>query len=410
MMWRLTSKRISGHKQLTFLFLCLVATAILFMGLASSPEAPYRIAEVYMSCMAPKLSSLNSFLNIETSSCSSQVKASSIDTRLLMRNRGQFIAQMQARTAAGGTGGCSAPLVNAKSRRDSHPPVNPADSTAHAGNEPVVDTSSTTDSTTDSADGCVEWVTFSTKCSKNLNRLAALAHLTGVQFTILVPDDRIIIFTDADDVIPLPQCSAAHMAQTFLSHDTPVLFMAERECWPDISLKESYPKPTVEPTPFIYLNGGSYMGYAWALRDIIAEAYSIHCSDDQRGFTRAFLSGMSYQPINHHQRHIYSQQNNGRDLYPSQTTLHKSPIAVADHGPGRAYIKLDVATTLFQSLVHSRMEEFDFTKFNRTGRVEQLLTRNSPCIFHQNGNKHAAEMVLPKMVELLGLDSLWNSK
>ncbi|KAJ1330443.1 hypothetical protein BSLG_009361 [Batrachochytrium salamandrivorans] len=324
MMWRLTSKRISGHKQLTFLFLCLVATAILFMGLASS-KAPYRIAEVYMSCMAPKLSSLNSFLNIETSSCSSQVKASSIDTRLLMRNRGQFIAQMQARTAAGGTGGCSAPLVNAKSRRDSHPPVNPADSTAHAGNEPVVDTSSTTDSTTDSADGCVStgtpywssiyypWYAYS---MARLWQSHPHYHNTFPQ-----SDDRIIIFTDADDVI---HCHNAlqHTWHKRFSPDTPCCL------WLNIVLAGYFtqrilPKPTVEPTPFIYLNGGSYMGYAWALRDIIAEAYSIHCSDDQRGFTRAFLSGMSYQPINHHQRHIYSQQNNGRDLYPSQTTLHK---------------------------------------------------------------------------------------
>ncbi|KAI8923810.1 hypothetical protein BC831DRAFT_469343 [Entophlyctis helioformis] len=414
------------NRRLLLMFVWLVVLAVLLMGLSSDPEIPYKAAEVYMSCLAPRLSSFNSLLNIENQPCSDDAVVASIDTKLLYEHPDEFARRASA-AAAGGDG------------------------TAVAGRcKGFWETAANATSSTSDArlKDCLEWVTFSTKCSKNLNRLTAMVKYTGIPFTILgmhtswqgfggrihalaqylktVPDDRIVIFTDGDDVLPLPTCSASAIAATFLAQDTPILFMAERECWPDEFLKPEFPKPDGRPSPFLYLNGGSYAGYAWALRDVIAQAFTINCSDDQRGFTRVFLSEMSYEVDGEGRRRMYAAANKGRDLYgdrqqqlpiemrldpvsssSSASSGSSASAASAGRPGGRKYIKLDWHTTLFQSLVKSRLEELDFSRYNTTGRVEQLLTKNEPCIFHQNGDKHAPVMVLPLMIEMLGFDRLW---
>ncbi|KAL2913836.1 hypothetical protein HK105_206715 [Polyrhizophydium stewartii] len=391
------------HLRLALLFVCLIGVAVVLMGLTSDPEIPYKAAEVYMSCLAPRLSSFNSLMNIESQPCTAQARRASIDTRLLLERPDEFTRQLRRNETLAGVA-ASDDMRRCRGLWTS-------DGAAAAINASLVR-------------DCVEWVTFSTKCSKNLNRLTALVERTGAKFTILgmhtmwtgfggrihtlaqylktVPDDRIVIFTDGDDVVPLPTCSAAHMAGVFRRQDTAVLFMAERECWPDEFLKEEYPAPSPRPSPFVYLNGGSYAGYAWALRDVIAQAYTINCSDDQRGFTRVYLSQTSYEMDADGRRRIYATANKGRDLYGDRQQIERK-----GDGAGRPYIKLDWYAAMFQSLVHSRMEEFDFSRYNDTGRVEQLLTKSEPCVFHQNGDKHAVEMVLPRMIELLRFDTLW---
>eukprot|EP00842_Homolaphlyctis_polyrhiza_P006312 jgi/Hompol1/6682/HPOL_005046-RA len=395
-----------GNKRLAFLFLWLIVLAVMLMGLTSDPEIPYKAAEVYMSCLAPRLSSFNSLLNIETQQCTDAAKAASIDTRLMLENPSEF-AKQQSANGAHRSNPAQCKDLWIKSSENSSSNSN----------------SNSTQINPDLLSDCIEWITFSTKCSKNVNRLTALAQLTGIKFTILgmhtrwtgfggrihalaqylktVPNDRIVIFTDGDDVIPLPRCTAQGIAETFREQNTSVLFMAERACWPDEFLKSEFPVPSPRPSPFMYLNGGSYMGYAWALRDVIAQAYTIDCSDDQRGFTRVFLSETSYEEDGEGRRHIYAAVNKGRDLYRDRQIERKID------GAGRPYIRLDYYTSIFQSLVESRVEEFDFSQYNTTGRVEQLLTKSHPCIFHQNGNKNAPVMVLPLMIEMLGLDTLW---
>eukprot|EP00638_Chattonella_subsalsa_P005338 CAMPEP_0117744694 /NCGR_PEP_ID=MMETSP0947-20121206/6915_1 /TAXON_ID=44440 /ORGANISM="Chattonella subsalsa, Strain CCMP2191" /LENGTH=424 /DNA_ID=CAMNT_0005561699 /DNA_START=17 /DNA_END=1288 /DNA_ORIENTATION=+ len=87
-----------------------------------------------------------------------------------------------------------------------------------------------------------------------------------------LPDDCIVIFTDAYDV--LYQEEAETIKQKFLDMGHSIVFSAECGCWPHVALPgnicfDKYPKA---PTPYRYLNSGQWAAYAAAVRPVLAEA------------------------------------------------------------------------------------------------------------------------------------------
>ena len=102
--------KIRQVKQRARLLLLAALVALIFVSIK---QQSVNISETYMSCVAPRISSVNSLLNVESDKCSVGVLSALYDPK------GRF-------------------------RRDC---------TAVNG-------------------ACVEWVTYSTKCSHNLNRLA----------------------------------------------------------------------------------------------------------------------------------------------------------------------------------------------------------------------------------------------
>ena len=174
----------------------------------------------------------------------------------------------------------------------------------------------------------IEWVTMSTSCNLNLNRMAMSAFRAGIPLTVLgyhkgwvgwghrmrmlhdylltVPDDRLIIFTDATDVILAPACSAADILSAYKDADVPVLFSGEVACWPRGDIAVNY---TTLPgwhdwdkTHFHFLNAGLSIGTAGMLppsllidtprlltiqlllgmrKALISKIYAHDCYDDQ---------------------------------------------------------------------------------------------------------------------------------
>ncbi|KAJ3320531.1 hypothetical protein HDU76_000280, partial [Blyttiomyces sp. JEL0837] len=217
-------------------------------------------------------------------------------------------------------------------------------------------------------DACqIEWITFATKCSKNLNRLAAQAKVNGMRFTVLglhtpwpgfsgrtryvreyllngghlaaaaanslttsssksksksnqplrkLPKNKLVIVTDADDVILIPSCQAPDINNAFRtsqkSHNTTnhrqsnIFFSAETACWPLPRLWKEYPSPvdfSAEEghgrmeSPFQFINGGALAGEVEAVADFIKRAYyDVDCGDDQFGYTLAFLEQVKRSP------------------------------------------------------------------------------------------------------------------
>ncbi|GJP49720.1 hypothetical protein CLOM_g8898 [Closterium sp. NIES-68] len=171
-----------------------------------------------------------------------------------------------------------------------------------------------TKSSRSSTEGClVEWVVYSTECGVNLNRLAKLCHVAGIPLAVVglntmwrgfggrlrifrdylhsLPADRIVIVSDADDafILPAQHCRPVDIIQKFLDLGSPMVFGAEKYCFPEWWLYEDlYPKPSRE-TPFKFVNAGTYMGFAWAVASAIDAAYIGDCLDDQRQFMLVFL-------------------------------------------------------------------------------------------------------------------------
>ncbi|CAI7902067.1 unnamed protein product [Closterium sp. NIES-54] len=164
--------------------------------------------------------------------------------------------------------------------------------------------------------GCqIEWITFSTRCGKGVQRLAKFCDLVGVPFAILglnetwkglggrvryyreylrtLPRDRIVIVTDADDVLFLPNrelCGPNQLVKAFLSVNAPVVFGAEIFAYPTVDVIPFYGQKLKYPFPNRHLNAGSCIGFAWALSEMIDATYTSDCMEDQRQFVTGYLA------------------------------------------------------------------------------------------------------------------------
>ncbi|KAJ3100509.1 hypothetical protein HDU97_002191 [Phlyctochytrium planicorne] len=158
---------------------------------------------------------------------------------------------------------------------------------------------------------------------------------------------RVVVFSDGDDVIA--NCGGDEIVERFWGRSEPwsrVVFAAERAIWPrreweveyrrDVDrekpvlrhlvegvrdprknvrplvgfVREAFPDPvdTADvdaterageplrkdtPSLFRFLNAGTFMGAALDVRELLKSVYVDECFDDQQGFSRAFLDGVS---------------------------------------------------------------------------------------------------------------------
>ncbi|KAJ3331833.1 hypothetical protein HDU76_002081 [Blyttiomyces sp. JEL0837] len=210
----------------------------------------------------------------------------------------------------------------------------------------------------------IEWITYATSCSLGLNRLASNIVNSQIPLTTLgmgqgwrgwgqrlrsyhdylttLPDHRLVILTDAEDVIVSPVgCDGDDVVRRFLKRDSvlsPIWAAAETACWPDQSMKRFYDderlvsRPegvrdprvqggfgrkvvesrdvtndnnvetssssgsstttrttTTPPSEFKYLNAGTIIGLAVDVRRWLKSLYINDCMDDQGSFTSSYL-------------------------------------------------------------------------------------------------------------------------
>ena len=147
----------------------------------------------------------------------------------------------------------------------------------------------------------------------------------------------IVLFSDSYDAVltgsPTTILSRFHAAQV------DVLFSADRFCWPDASLAHVYP---TTDGPYRFLNSGGFIGRVEALRTIFQQYAVQPNEDDQRFYTRAFLSLSGQSPS----------------------------------------IALDTHARLFQTLAGSHD---DVRLDSDRSRLHNLLTASSPVHVHGNG-------------------------
>lgn len=97
------------------------------------------------------------------------------------------------------------------------------------------------------------------------------------EYLSALPDDDIVLFVDAFDVVFLTGQDV--ILRKFLAMNTPLVFSVERSCACVPKLGDKYPKG---PTSFRYLNSGTYIGYVWAIKDLLKDLGSINPKDNDQ--------------------------------------------------------------------------------------------------------------------------------
>lgn len=181
-----------------------------------------------------------------------------------------------------------------------------------------------------------------------------------------LPPQDVILFVDAFDVMFTKSANAPHLLSAFNALNASILFSAECGCWPHVIEKDGtaicltqYP---ASPTPYRYLNSGSWMGLAGPASAMLGEV--------QR------LAGGNFATAN--------DQKLVADMFMS----------------GKYGIKLDYHTSVFQAM-HMTLDPplpycdpMQDLALGRDGHWINVRTRNTPAVFHFNGGgkRHHLEM------------------
>lgn len=167
-----------------------------------------------------------------------------------------------------------------------------------------------------------------------------------------LPSDDVLLFTDAFDVIF--SGSPQDVLDTFLAENAKIIFSAECGCWPHIMedpniCLHKYPP---SPTPYRFLNSGTWIGFAKEATEMLAEVM--------------IEAGQNFANAN--------DQKLVADMY----------IA------GRHGIKLDFYNKLFQSMHMTldrplpRCHPFEDVQM-QDGRWVNTRTNSRPAVIHFNG-------------------------
>jgi hypothetical protein len=165
-----------------------------------------------------------------------------------------------------------------------------------------------------------------------------------------VPDDEVVCFIDAYDVVAF--CDNSELLQKFKAYDCDLVLSGELTCYPE-KYKSTYDDiyasaNAVLPSNFKYVNSGGYIGYKRAIADLLAwkpldEIHAIcEKGGDQNYFTEYFLAF-------------------GADAAKK--------------------LKIDVAQNIFQSMNKIEFGDFEFVD----GRLRNKILDTTPCFAHFNG-------------------------
>lgn len=101
---------------------------------------------------------------------------------------------------------------------------------------------------------------------------------------LLRNDEEIILVSDIYDVIMMK--TTFNILNIFNEMNIPILFSAEKICWPDTSLKNKHP---TTKSIYKYLNSGGFIGHVKYLKEIFINNSFDNINDDQLYFQQVFF-------------------------------------------------------------------------------------------------------------------------
>ncbi|MBP6104395.1 MAG: hypothetical protein KBD23_03900 [Gammaproteobacteria bacterium] len=162
--------------------------------------------------------------------------------------------------------------------------------------------------------------------------------------------DKIIMFVDGYDTFFAP--GNQDIIKKFHSFHKPIVISAEIGCWPFHTPacidKKLYPK---SPTPFQYVNSGTYIGYASAIYKMLKEVL-----------------------------HDHPQQRDDQYMLHDYFINHPDRVA------------LDYHQEIFSLLYETNLNNYHYD--NQTGFISNLITHSTPVVFHGNGPFPVKQLLL----------------
>lgn len=154
-------------------------------------------------------------------------------------------------------------------------------------------------------------------------------------------DDQLIFVSDSYDVIM--SSNTEEIINKFNKFKTPIVFAAEKDCWPDKRLINKYPETE---SPWKFLNSGGFMGKVKHIKQILPEKYKNN-GDDQLYYTKQFLENQDlisldyncdiFQCVNSSKDDIEINFNNSRIRNKKYNTY---PCQVHGNGPWQIKVHL----------------------------------------------------------------------
>ncbi|KAJ1338913.1 hypothetical protein BSLG_006548 [Batrachochytrium salamandrivorans] len=214
--------------------------------------------------------------------------------------------------------------------------------------------------------------------------------------TVVLPEDRLILWSDADDVIITPETTIDKIMQQYkalvdLANGPRVVFAAESPCYPRGDLWRNYTKPSDIPggrgdSPFRYLNAGFMIGPAGLIRRMIEVVYQHDCFDDQLVYTLAYLDPLVWWRDAHTNEYQVSSSRQNRTEIPYYA---------------KQLIQLDHWNLLSMAMYGVKNEKYVVDDANT--RLTMLETNSNPLILHQSGQK-TTNRILEILAMVFGYD------
>lgn len=107
-------------------------------------------------------------------------------------------------------------------------------------------------------------------------------------------DDQLILFSDSYDVIMC--ASEEEIIRKYKAFQTPVIFGAEKSCWPDTSLANKYPQTN---SVYRFLNSGGFIGHVKDIKKMLITSIA-HSDDDQLYYTNFFLANQDFLSLDYY--------------------------------------------------------------------------------------------------------------
>ncbi|KAJ3395819.1 Procollagen-lysine,2-oxoglutarate 5-dioxygenase 2 [Lobulomyces angularis] len=253
----------------------------------------------------------------------------------------------------------------------------------------------------------LEWVVVNSDCDQRNLRLFQQIRNAGIKLTILgsgvpflgwgyrvrvireylltLPKDRIIISTDASDVILSPDAKNIDFINAYKRLNNTITFAAEGPCWIgkecDNQTLLDYPKPP-KYTPFNYLNAGAYIGTAYSLQKVIEVIYTTdHGLDDQGAFSKAFID---IKKNNFKYKNFTFGLDFFNEMFISLFGLNiKKDFEIINNAKKKKYSDKTKTTNLLKSF-----------------QITSVKTGGKPLVFHQSGLKIQNRVLEDLCVEL----------
>lgn len=193
------------------------------------------------------------------------------------------------------------------------------------------------------------------------------------QFIDTLPDEDVVLFVDGYDVFL--SRSAEDIVGRYLSFQTQALFAAEKYCWPDQSLADSFPD---NGTPYKYLNSGTFISTVGLLKDILAEEIEPD-DDDQLYIQNKFLSGQYDIKLDYEQ---YVFQTHEQKVYVNGTQLINPVTNVSPclyHGNGDQQAKIhfrELYNQLFPRKFFISSPSHNFEKLSEDMLLIDFMTKD----------------------------------